>query len=120
MNIHEYKNLVYDFFQLFFNSDYIKVSVPFVISISLFWFISFRLYYQTKCKFMNDKFSREYLILHTELVRLRGSQHQMSTQELYPTLSTHYGIQPNSMVYNEILPSAPPQYIVRQGDFVQI
>ncbi len=129
MNIHEYKVIVFDFFYLIFNSKYIKVSVPFIIFISLFWILSLRLYYRTKCKFLEDKFSREYLILHTQLVQLRGGQNQITTNELYPTLSTYYGIHHNNqnqyqyVNYSQtdnLVASAPPQYIVAQQDFVQI
>jgi hypothetical protein len=125
MNIHEYKVIVFDFFYLIFNFKYIKVSVPFIIFISLFWILSLRLYYRTKCKFLEDKFSREYIILQSQLVQLRGRQNQITTNELYPTLSTYYGIHQNNYNqasnYNQtsnVVASAPPQYIVAQQDFV--
>ena len=122
MNIQEYKKLVFNFFSIIFNQDYIKVSIPFVISISIFWIFILRFYYKTKIKFIQDKFSHEYLILHTELVQRRGEITQIPTSELYPTLSTYYNINPNQIITNEQLPraSAPPQYIVTQGDFSQI
>ncbi len=114
MNIHEYKQLVYDFFTLIFSSGYIKVSVPFVIIISLFIWLTTSYYYKLKINHILQKQSHELILLQNRYSHLNSStnQNDINSLELYPSLSNYYNI------YQ--VPSAPPQYIVQQSDIRQV
>ena len=127
MNINEYKEIVYEFFRVIFNSKYKIVSIPFIIGVSFFSWLITHLYYKLKISTIHKKYTLENISMYQQISSLRNSR-EMASLELYPTLSNYYNIysnsnpNPNNIQPNQnvqtIIASAPPQYIVQQNDYI--
>lgn len=98
MNIQEYKSLVCEFFTLIFGHKYSKVSIPFVISISLFTFMTTTSCYLIKIK----KLRKKYLL--NNLIMYRDSNNNLDV----PNVDTNM-VSVQNNVQSVIVPSAPPQ-----------